>query len=200
MQRNVHRNTERQEVRHKGNIFGIVEKQHGQWVLEYRPIETASFAARSAQSRPDSSATADQWATPRATTQFERVHLDLIQMTEGFNGDKCVLRFLDDATRMNFVYTLPRKSFLTVTIQQFAALICRRFKYEVGTFHTDNKTALGEKFDAWIKDNGYTVEYPAPYTPGQNGTAERSGGLIITKLEQFELTPTYPRISGLRLL
>src|SRR6202034_3105089 len=82
MQRNVHRNTERQEVRHKGNIFGIVDEQDGQWVLEYRPIETASFAARSAQSRPDSSATADQWATPRATTQFERVHLDLIQMTE----------------------------------------------------------------------------------------------------------------------
>jgi hypothetical protein len=131
-------------------------------MLEYRPIETASFAARSAQCRPDSSATADQWhqrqghmgpdvldhlsapvtrakltdgpsteacstgkmhemvsrrATPRATTPFERVHLDLIQMTESFNGDKWVLHFLDDATRMNFAYTLPRKSFLTVTIQ-----------------------------------------------------------------------------------
>jgi GAG-pre-integrase domain len=195
MQWNVHWNTERQDLRHKGAIFGIVEKRHGQWVLEYSPIETASFAARSAQPQPDSSATASQWhqrlghvgpdalehlsapvtgakltdgpstiqceacstckmhkmvsgwATPRAATPFERVHLDLIQMTEGFNGDKWVLHFLDDATRMNFVYTLPRKSFLTVTIQQFTALIRRRFKYEVGTFHADNETALGENFD-----------------------------------------------------
>jgi hypothetical protein len=136
MQRNVHWNTERQELRFKDDIFGIVEKQHGQWVLEYSPIETASFTARPAQSRPDSSATADRWhqrlghagpdvlehlsapvigakltdgpstiqceacntgkihkmvsrrATPRATAPCERVHFDLIQMTEGFNGDK----------------------------------------------------------------------------------------------------------------
>ena len=59
MQRNVHWNTERQGLRFKDDILGIVEKQHGQWVLEYSPLETASFAARLTQSRPDSSATAD---------------------------------------------------------------------------------------------------------------------------------------------
>jgi hypothetical protein len=68
-------------------------------------------------------------------------------MTEGFNGDKWVLYFLDDVTRMNFVYTLSRKSFLTDTILYFAAFIRRRFKYEVKAFHTDNESALGEKFN-----------------------------------------------------
>jgi hypothetical protein len=183
-------------------------------VLKYSLIETASFAARSAQSRPNSSATANQWhqrlghvgpdvlehlsapvtgarltdgpstiqceacstskmhkiisrrATPRATTPFERVHLDLIQMTEGFNRDKWVLHFLDDAIRMNFMYTLSSKSLLTNTILHFAAFIRRRFNYSVRIFHTDNETALGEKFNTWVKDNGYTVKYSAPYTPG----------------------------------
>jgi hypothetical protein len=164
-------------------------------VLKYTLIETVLFTARSAQFRPNSSATVNQWhqrqghvgsdvlehlsapvaetrlingpfiiqceacstgkmhkiiskrATPRATTLFERVHLDLIQMTEGFNGDKWVLYFLDDATRMNFVYILSRKFFLTNTILYFAAFIRRRFKYKVKTFHTDNEPALGEKFD-----------------------------------------------------
>jgi transposase InsO family protein len=209
-------------------------------VLKYTLIETASFAARSAQPRPDSSATANQWhqrlshvgpdvleylsapvagarltdgpstiqceacntgkmhkmvfrrATPRATTPLERVHLDLIQMTEGFNGDKWVLYFLDDVTRMNFVYTLSRKSFLTDTILYFAAFIRRRFKYEVQTFHTDNEPALGEKFDTWVKDNGYTVEYSAPYTPGQNGAAERSRGLIIIKARIIRINANLP--------
>jgi hypothetical protein len=86
-------------------------------------------------------------ATPRATTLFERVHFDLIQIAEGFNKDKWVLYFLDDATRMNFVYTLPRKSFLTDIILIFTAFIRRRFKYKVKTFHTDNEPALGEKFN-----------------------------------------------------
>ena len=61
MQRNVHWNTERQELRYKSEIFGVAEKQHGQWVLEYSPLQTASFTARSTQPRPDSMTTADQW-------------------------------------------------------------------------------------------------------------------------------------------
>jgi hypothetical protein len=86
-------------------------------------------------------------ATPRATTPFKRVHLDLIQIAEGFNRDKWVFYFLDDATRINFVYTLSRKSFLTNTILIFTAFIRRKFKYKVKTFHTDNEPALREKFD-----------------------------------------------------
>jgi hypothetical protein len=68
-------------------------------------------------------------------------------MTEGFNEDKWVFYFLDDATRINFVYILFRKFFLTDTILYFAVFIRRRFKYEIKTFHTDNKSALKEKFD-----------------------------------------------------
>jgi hypothetical protein len=93
---------------------------------------------------------------------------------------------------MNFVYTLSRKSFFTDTILRFTAFIRRRFNYRVRIFHTDNEPALGEKFDAWIKDNGYTVEYSAPYTPGQNGAAERSGGLIITKARTIRINANLP--------
>jgi hypothetical protein len=60
MQRNVHWNTEQQELRRKSEIFGIVEKNHGQWVLKYSPLQTASFTARSTRPRPDLVATADQ--------------------------------------------------------------------------------------------------------------------------------------------
>jgi GAG-pre-integrase domain/Subtilase family len=212
MQKKVHWNTEQQELRHKGEVFGILEKHHGQWVLEYSPISTASFTAISTKPRPDSSASANQWhqrlghigpealehlptavtgaeltdgpstiqceacstskahklvsrrPVPRADTPFERVHLDLIQMTEGFNGDKWVLHFLEDIMRLNFVYTLATKSLLTSTIQQFTAFVHRRFGFEIKIFHSDNERTLGKKFDTWIKDNGYTFEPSAPYT------------------------------------
>jgi hypothetical protein len=93
---------------------------------------------------------------------------------------------------MNFVYTLPRKSFLTTTILQFTAFVRRRFDYKVRIFHIDNEPALGDKFDTWIKGNGYTVEYSAPYTPSQNGAAERAGGLIITKARTIRINANLP--------
>jgi GAG-pre-integrase domain len=46
----------------------------------------------------------------RVKKPFEKVHFDLIQMTEGFNGDKWILHFLDDKTKMNFVYTLSDRT------------------------------------------------------------------------------------------
>jgi hypothetical protein len=95
---------------------------------------------------------------PRATTPFNRVHLNLIQMTEGFNGDKWFLHFLDDTTRMNFVHTFPTKSFLTVTIQQFTRRI---FGFEIKIFHSDNERTFGKRFDTWIKQEGDTFESPA---------------------------------------
>jgi hypothetical protein len=165
MQRNVHWNTKRQELRQKSEIFGIVEKQHGQWVLEYSPLQTATFTARSTRPRPDSEGTADQWhqrlghtgpnalehlptsvtgtkltdgpstvqcetcstskahklisrrPAPRATPLFERVHLDLIQMTEGFNGDKWILHlylfWLTDGLSTRALATL---TFLPLTL------------------------------------------------------------------------------------
>jgi len=57
----------------------------------------------------------------------------------GMNG----FYFLDDATRMNFVYTLPVKSLLPDSVQEFTTWIRRRFRYEVLTFRTDNETSLG---------------------------------------------------------
>jgi hypothetical protein len=123
-------------------------------VLEYNELPAAAFVACTAESRPDSKATADIWhqrlghagpealthlstavtgatlkgpmtinceacslskahkqisrrSAPQAKEPFERVHFDLIHMTEGFNSDRYILYFLDDKTRMNFVYTLP---------------------------------------------------------------------------------------------
>ena len=93
---------------------------------------------------------------------------------------------------MNFIYILFRKSFLTNIILYFTAFIRRRFGYRVRIFYIDNKPALSEKFDTWIKDNRYIVEYSALYTPGQNRAAERSGGLIITKARIIRINANLP--------
>ena len=63
-------------------------------------------------------------------------------------------------------------------MQEFITWLRRHYGYEVKTFRTDNETSLGKRFTTWVKDNGYTVESSAPYTPEQNGAAEKTGQAI----------------------
>ena len=44
----------------------------------------------------------------------------------------------------------------------------------------------------WIQQEGLTVERSAPYTPQQNGAAERSGGVIIAKARTMRIEAHLP--------
>ncbi len=56
-----------------------------------------------------------------ALLPFARVHFDLQQFTRGYNSVTWALHFLDDFSKMTFVYTLKSKGLTTRTIQQFTA-------------------------------------------------------------------------------
>lgn len=48
--------------------------------------------------------------SPQAEKPFDRIHWDMIHFLEGFNGDRYASHFLDDRTRMNWVYTHSQKT------------------------------------------------------------------------------------------
>lgn len=116
--------------------------------------------------------------SPEADEPFDRVHWDMIYFHEGFNGDKYASHFLDDKTRMNWVYTHSEKTqraFLEI-FEDFTTYIERQFNRKIKIFRTDNEPALGNDFKAWAKREGIDLETSTPYAPEQNGSAERSGG------------------------
>jgi hypothetical protein len=117
----------------------------------------------------------------RATNPYEGIHLDLVEMTIGYNGDRLFLHFLCDQTGMNHIYTLPSKTqdVMLRTIQDFVTFIHTRYSCTIGIIRMDGETSLGNQFKEWIADTGITVEKSALYTPAQNGSVERSGGVII---------------------
>lgn len=59
-------------------------------------------------------------------------------------------------------------------------------------WRTDGEKSLGGKVDALISVEGITIERSAPATQAQNGAAERSGGLIITKARCLRITAHLP--------
>jgi hypothetical protein len=113
----------------------------------------------------------------RATTPFETVHLDLIQMRLGIDDETQVLHGLCDLVQENMVYTLPGKSqdVLVRTIQDMVTCIWTRWSCPVRILYLDGERSLGNKFDNWTKGQGIIVYHTPPYTKEPNGNIKRSG-------------------------
>lgn len=93
---------------------------------------------------------------------------------------------------MNKVKTFAQKSSTTQAIIKYCNVVERRYGFKVVVIHIDNESSLGGKFDDWTAEKGITVEYSAPSTPEQNGPAERSGGVIITKSRCMRIEARLP--------
>ena len=115
-------------------------------------------------------------------------------MGEGFNGDRYISHFLDDNTGMNYVYTLPLRNQeqLLANFKEFTAMVERQYGYQAKIYHKDNEKALGNRFDDWTRTSGILEEVSAPYTPEQNGSSERSGGVILTKARCIRIGASLP--------
>ena len=113
-------------------------------------------------------------------------------MSVGYNSDKYVLHFLDDYSRMNYVYTLVTKKLITQTVQNFITFVHRQYNQTVQILRTDRETALGKQFIDWTLSIGITMEYSSPYTLEQNGAAERSGGVIMAKARAIRIDAHLP--------
>jgi transposase InsO family protein len=128
----------------------------------------------------------------RATQLMERVHFDLIQMNTAYNGDNWGLHFLEDFTRMNFAYTYPLKSDTLEMIKDFYTFVETQYQTKIRIFKRDGEQTLGRAYDAWIREKGIAEEISAPYTPEQNGAAERSGGVLIRKARAMRIEGRLP--------
>ena len=106
---------------------------------------------------------------------LELVHSDLagpINPT-GILGFRYVISFTDDYSGMHFVYFLKQKNDATVALTQFLAE--SRSYGSIQRLRTDNGTEFtGKAFQKILRENGIKHETSAPYSPHQNGTAERT--------------------------
>jgi transposase InsO family protein len=132
--------------------------------------------------------------SPLAEEPFDRVHWDMMYFSEGFNGDWYASHFLDDKTRMNWVYTHSEKTQaeLLGVFQEFEAFVKRQFNRKIKIFRVDGEPGLGKLFDTWATDEGIDFETSTPYSPEQNGSAERSGGVIATKARCIRIRSSIP--------
>lgn len=114
-------------------------------------------------------------AKNRATKRLHLVHSDLAGpvVPVGKHGFRYAMIFTDDYSGVMYCYNLKSKSDAHVAMQQF--LIDTK---DFGKVHTLRSDGGGEytceKFQDVLRSNGIRHQRTAPYSPHQNGKAERS--------------------------
>ncbi|GJR28421.1 putative RNA-directed DNA polymerase [Tanacetum coccineum] len=104
------------------------------------------------------------------------VHLDVwgpykVQSKEGY---KYFLTVVDDFTRVVWVFLLKGKDEVFHHIVIFYNLVKNQFDKTIKVFRSDNGTEfINQNMDKFCKEKGILHQTSCPYTPQQNGVAER---------------------------
>lgn len=119
---------------------------------------------------------------PMPQNNCERLHYDLVDFgaNKTFGNHRYLNHFYCSLSKSHIVDTAKDKEEMTqLTIIQNACKLVKRAGYRVKFLQCDNEKGLGNEVKAWLKKKGIKIEPSVPYAPNQNGTAERSGNIIV---------------------
>lgn len=116
---------------------------------------------------------------------MELVHSDVCGpfSQRSFSGARYFVSFIDDYSRKLFVYALKSKSEVFAKFLEFKNKVENELELNIKFFRSDNGTEFVNKnFMEYFVKHGITHQKSAPYSPQQNGLAERMNRTIIEKV------------------
>ena len=137
-----------------------------------------------------------QITNKRCIKPFSLIHCDIWgpAPTEDLYGYQWFLIFVDDHSRFTWVELLKSKSETTQLLINFTKMIERQFETKVKGFRTDNaKDFCNNTLKEFFEKKGIRHETSCPYTPQQNGLAERKIGDIMNKSRTLLIDAHMPR-------
>lgn len=127
---------------------------------------------------------------PKAPFSFKRsngilelIHTDVCSFpTPTINGEKYFVSFIDDFSRKSFVVILKAKSEVFEAFKMFKSFVERQTNKKVKSLLSDNGGEyLSNNFKKYLADLGIKHITTVPYTPQQNGIAERFNRIVCDK-------------------
>lgn len=95
-------------------------------------------------------------------------------------GSNFYVNFKDDSTGFRVIYFIKHKSDVLDKLKQFVNLVETHHQRRVKTLHVDNgREYCNEAVTKYLCEKGINMETTAPYTPEQNGRAERDNRYIV---------------------
>ncbi|KNZ53850.1 hypothetical protein VP01_3119g2 [Puccinia sorghi] len=121
----------------------------------------------------------------RASRPFEELHLDLIGPISPTSreGDKYILTVVDSNTRYCSATPINLKSDVYNTLSNILKFEAKRFGYYPSVLHSDRgREFLNSTMEEFCKEHLIKCRTSDPYTPQQNGLAERHNRTILESL------------------
>jgi len=118
----------------------------------------------------------------RASVCLELVHADLCgpMSVESLGGSRYFLLFTDDYSRMSWVYFLKFKSKTFENFKKYKSFVERQSGCRIKTLRTDRGGEfISNEFNTYCEENGIHRKLTSPYTPEQNGVAERKNRTVV---------------------
>lgn len=133
----------------------------------------------------------------RATSILDLIHSDLCGPMEvaSFNGSKYFLTLIDDLSRKVFVYFLKTKENVQEIFENFKILYEKQLSKVIKIFRSDNGGEfITSELEDYLKKCGIIHQTSAPYTPEQNGLAERMNRTLVERAKSALIAAGLPKI------
>lgn len=120
----------------------------------------------------------------RADTLLEIIHSDLCgpMETPSAGGAKYFITFIDDYSRTVYVYFLKNKMDMKSVFERFKNEVENELEKRIKILRTDNgKEYCNKVFLKFLADSGIKHQTSTPYTPEQNGLAERMNRTLVER-------------------
>lgn len=120
----------------------------------------------------------------RATRPLEVIHSDLCGPMENpsYGGMRYFVSFIDDYSRMVHIYFMKDKQNVLDVFKDFKNKVENQLNHKIKIIRTDNgKEYCNLNFEKYLTNCGITHQTSAPYSPQQNGLAERMNRTLVEK-------------------
>ena len=118
----------------------------------------------------------------RATQPLELVHSDICgpMNVKARHGASYFLTFIDDYTRYGYVYLIAHRYEALECFKRFVAEVENQQEKNLKAFRTDRgREYLSDQFRELCETKGIRRQLTTPYTPQQNGVAERRNRTLL---------------------
>lgn len=114
---------------------------------------------------------------------LDLVHMDACgPIDETPAGNRYMVTFVDDYSSLSIVELVPRKSDVPATVRKIFNLLETQTGRKIKIARTDNgREYLTKEIESFFEEKGIRHQLTMPYTPQQNGVAERLNRTLLDK-------------------
>jgi hypothetical protein len=123
-------------------------------------------------------------SSEKSSGLLDYIHSDVFGPVDvpSLSNSRYYVSFIDDYSRRTFVYFLKKKSEVFSRFKEFKSLVENQTGRKIKCLRTDNGGEFcNADFDKFCVDHGIKRHKTTPYTPQQNGVAERMNRSLMEK-------------------